>query len=184
MDKEINDNNEEYFKLKKEIVITILEIILAIFVGIGISKFAITNTEVPTGSMVPTIEEHALLFSNRLAYKINKPERFDIVVFKHPDEDDKLLIKRVIGLPGETVSCKSGQIYVDGIALNEHSYLADTVHTSDFGPYEIPEDCYFMLGDNREGSYDARYWQNKFVSADNIIAKAWFEYKPEFRKLN
>ena len=183
MSEENNEAIDKYKKLKKEIKVTLIEVLIAAIIGICVSRFVITNTEVPSGSMIPTIEEHAMLFSYRLAYTFSNPERFDIVVFRHPDGDEKLLIKRVIGLPGETIKCENGHIYVDDKLLVEDNYLSDNVYTSDFGPYDIPDNCYFMLGDNRTNSLDARYWNNKFVNIDDIIGKALFEYEPEFKKL-
>lgn len=184
MCKDTSCSNNEYGKLKKDLIITVVEIILAIIIGIAISTFIVANTEVPTGSMIPTIEERAMLMSNRTAYWFSKPKRGDIVIFEFPDDNNKLLIKRVIGLPGDKIEGKEGNVYINNVKLDESAYINKAVYTNEFGPYTVPNNCYFMMGDNREHSLDSRYWKNKFVSKDNIIAQAWFEYKPTFKKLN
>ena len=92
-------------------------------------------------------------------------------------------MKRVIGLPGETVNIVDGKVYIDGsdTPLDE-PYLAEPMEGS-YGPYTVPEGCYFMLGDNRNNSQDARFWQNKYVAKDKIIAKVLFSYYPKLGKI-
>ena len=115
------------------------------------------------------------------------PERGDIVIFKYPDNEEETYVKRVVGLPGETVTIENAKVYIDGSETPlDEPYLKEewTVAT---GPYtfEVPEDCYFVMGDNRNDSWDARYWTNTYVSGDKILGKAIFTYWPlsEFGKL-
>jgi signal peptidase I len=110
----------------------------------------------------------------RLAYLISNPKRGDVIVFPYPDDEKVDFIKRIIGLPGETIEGKDGLVYIDGKPLKE-PYVKDKID-SDFGPYVVPEDGYFMMGDNRNNSEDSRYWEHKFVSQDKIKGKAILKY--------
>ena len=102
--------------------------------------------------MEQTIMTGDRVFGNRLAYKTKDQERFDIVIFKYPDDPSQLFVKRVIGLPGETVNIVDGKVYInDSEEPLDDSFCPETPQGS-FGPYEVPEGCYFMLGDNRNHS--------------------------------
>ena len=106
------------------------------------------------------------------------------MIFKYPDDESQLFIKRVIGLPGETVEIIDGKVYIDGSETPlDDSFIPETMRGS-FGPYEVPEDCYFMLGDNRNNSKDSRYWENTFVRFDQIVGKAIIRYYPSIKLLN
>ena len=85
---------------------------------------------------------------------------------------------RIIGLPGETVEVKDGKVYIDGSEKPLDDSFCNEVPIGDFGPYEVPKNCYFMMGDNRNNSLDSRYWKNHFVEKDAILAKAVFRYWP------
>ena len=115
---------------------------------------------------------------NRLAYIKDDPERYDIVIFKYPDDPSKIFIKRVIGLPGETVTVKDGKIYIDGKEQTQAVSFCPEEMAGSFGPYEVPEDSYFVMGDNRNNSLDSRYWDNTYVKKEAILAKAGFRYWP------
>ncbi|MGB4661488.1 MAG: signal peptidase I [Mobilitalea sp.] len=162
-------------KIVKEIISWITMIIIAVVLSMFINKFIIMNVEVPTGSMVDTINIDDKVSTFRLAYTFSDPERGDIVVFPYPDDESIDYIKRIIGLPGETIEGKDGYVYIDGVKLIEDDYVMDLLD-EDFGPYEIPEGSCFMMGDNRLSSEDARGWTNKFVSIDKIKGKAIFTY--------
>ena len=118
----------------------------------------------------------------RLYYNFKEPERGDIVIFKYPDDESVDYLKRIIGLPGETVEIISGKVYINGELLDE-PYLSEEP-TGDFGPYQVPEGSYFMMGDNRAVSKDSRYWHNTYVSKDKIIAKAFVMYWPSLKWLD
>ena len=141
--------------------------------------FFLLNTRVlylaiiPSESMEPTIKVGNLVVGTRGDNK--SIERYDIAIFKSPDDESRTLIKRVIGLPGETIEIKNGYVYADGVKLKE-SFVNEL--SSDDGIYKVPEDCYFMMGDNRNDSWDARYWSNTYVTKDKILGKALFTYWP------
>ena len=101
------------------------------------------------------------------------PERGDIVLFKRDIPDSKVYAKRIVGLPGDTIEIKHGVTYINGEALEE-KYLRETPDDEDFGPFNVPEDSYFMMGDNRNNSYDSRYWDEHFVPRKSIISKVNF----------
>ena len=127
-------------------------------------------------SMQPQLSARDVVLMNRITYVTRDPGRFDVVVFKR--EDGKKNVKRIIGLPGETVEVKDGKVYINGsdTPLDE-PYLPEPMEGS-YGPYEVPEGCYFMMGDNRNNSLDARFWDNKFVAKNKIVAKVLFCYYP------
>lgn len=165
----------------KEIISWIITIVLAVVAALFIKNYVIINANIPSGSMENTIMTGDRLFGFRLAYNEKKtPQRGDIVIFKFPDDETENYVKRVIGLPGETVIIEDAKVYIDGSPIPlEEDYLKEewTVAT---GPYtfEVPEDCYLVLGDNRNNSFDARYWENTYVKSDKILGKAVFRYYP------
>ena len=154
---------------------TFLIIFLVVF---ALNKLVYINAVIPSESMQTTIMKGDRIIGSRLAYKSKDPQRFDIVIFKYPDDPSKIFIKRVIGLPGETVEVKDGKVYIDGSEKPLDDSFCNEVPIGDFGPYEGPENSYFMMGDNRNNSLDSRYWKNHFVEKDAILAKAVFRYWP------
>lgn len=162
----------------KELISWAIVIVAAIAVGLIINNFVILKAEIPSSSMENTLKVDDQLIGIRIAYMFHKPERGDIVMFDYPDDESQLYIKRIIGLPGETVEIVNGKVYINGsdTPLNE-PYVKETPLGS-FGPYEVPEGKYFMLGDNRNNSKDSRYWEDKFVAEDKIHCKAWLRFKP------
>lgn len=168
-------------KIIKEIISYIIIIVAAVCVAVFVNSFILSNTRIPTGSMENTIMCGNRLFGNRLAYKFKEPKRGDIIIFKFPDDETGKTnyIKRIIGLPGETVSIVEGTVYINGKKLEE-DYLKEEP-TDSYGPFEVPKKSYFVLGDNRNNSNDARFWENKYVKEDQIIAKAVIKYWPNIK---
>lgn len=155
------------------------KIIVVVFViAFLLGHFVYLNARIPSGSMEQTIMTGDRVFGNRLAYKTKDPERFDIVIFEYPDDPSQLFVKRIIGMPGDTVNIVDGKVYInDSEEPLDDSFCPETPLGS-FGPYEVPEGCYFMLGDNRNHSADSRYWQNTFVEKDAILAEVAVRYWP------
>lgn len=162
--------------MSKRIVKEIISWILVLLVGLGlaviINKTVIFRVSTPTGSMENTIMTGEKNWVFRQAYLFNNPERGDIVVFPFPDDQSEDRLKRIIGLPGETIEGRGGLVYIDGNPLEEPYVKAPL--DEDFGPFSIPEGHYFMMGDNRVPSIDARHWDNKFVSKKKIKGKIVF----------
>ncbi|HBI74433.1 MAG TPA: signal peptidase I [Lachnospiraceae bacterium] len=161
----------------KEAFSWIMVLVVAVAIAFLINRFVIFKVAVPTGSMENTILVDDKVVTFRLSYLFHDPERGDIVVFPFPDNEKEDYIKRIIGLPGETVEGKAGLVYINGEPLEE-PYVKEKINR-DFGPYEVPEDHYFMMGDNRNESQDSRYWDNKFLAENKIKGKALFKY-PNF----
>ena len=121
---------------------------------------------IPSGSMENTIQIGDFAVGSRLNTK--DIQRYDIVTFDSPDNPKITYIKRVIGLPGETVIVQNGEVWVDGEKLDD-SFVKESMNDSGDGTYVVPEGCYFMMGDNRHNSLDSRYWG--FVPEDHIVGR-------------
>lgn len=139
-------------------------------------------------SMETTLEKDSKIIINKFSYILGKPDRFDVVVFELEGKEHSFYnIKRVIGLPGESVQIKDGQVYIDGKEINEKVNV-EAIVNSGLAEDEIvlEKDQYFVLGDNRNNSEDSRFATVGFIKKDDIIGKAWIKLKPlEFiSKLN
>lgn len=164
----------------QELMSWVIPILIAVLAALILKSFVIINANVPSGSMLNTIHEDDNLFGFRLAYQFSEPERGDIIIFYYPDDESKKFIKRIIGLPGDKVIIQDAKIYInDSEEPLEEDYLPEEWTIAN-GPYEfnVPEDSYLVLGDNRNDSLDARFWENTYVSKDKIIGKAWCIYYP------
>lgn len=175
------DKNAKKRSFWKEVLSYIEIFAVAFIIAYVLTHFLIINCRVPTGSMLDTIQLTDRIIGSRLSYISADPQRGDIIIFPAPDDETKIYIKRVIGLPGETVEVKGGRVYINGSDTPlEEPYLNDEYLTGsrDFGPYTVPEDSYFMLGDHRNDSADSRVWNNTCVKKENIMGKALFIYFP------
>lgn len=146
---------EEPFSWKKEIISWIQIIVAAVIIALVLNNFIIANSRVPTGSMENTIMSKSRVIGSRLAYLTSDPERGDVVIFHFPDDPTGKIyyVKRVIGLPGETVNVVDGKVYInDSDTPLDEPYLPEPMEGS-YGPYTVPEGCYFMMGDNRNNSW-------------------------------
>lgn len=141
-----------------------------------VNKLLVVNSAVRSDSMADTIRSGDRFFADRRAYDGKAPARGDIVLFHGPDNKDTTYVKRIIGLPGEILTIKDGKVQINGFSLEE-PYLFEMPKGS-YGPYEIPEGCYFVMGDNRNRSYDSRFWKHSFVKREDILGKAGYRYWP------
>ncbi|MDO4265023.1 MAG: signal peptidase I [Eubacteriales bacterium] len=207
-------------------------IVTAAIIAFVLNTFVIANSEVPTGSMEPTINEHNRVIGSRLSYTFGEPDRGDIAIFKfgwicehckkamgegEPPEICPLCgkkitkpktlyyVKRVIGMPGDVIEIKqegsvkaselseippglvdspsddaelaTAAVYVNGEKITEDYLKEPMLYTGDMH-FEVPENCYFMMGDNRNNSRDARFWNNPYISDEKMVAKVLFRYFP------
>lgn len=182
-----NQKNKKPKSKLQETIEFCIPIVIAVVLALILRIFVFANAVVPTGSMLNTIQEGDRIIASRLAYKNDDPQRYDIILFKYPDDESQIYVKRVIGLPGETVQIVGGVVYVtktDGKTIQlADSFVTACVPYGDFGPYVVPKDSYFMLGDNRNDSKDSRYWTNTYVKRDKIIGKVKFRYYPSIGKI-
>lgn len=174
----VNKKNKRMNPAVKEMLQWILTFAAAFFIAFFADHFIIVNAQIPSGSMENTIMTGDRVFGNRLSYLLSNPKRFDIVIFRYPDDRSQLYIKRVIGLPGETVEIRNGKIYINGSDEPLQDVETKDEMIGSFGPYVVPKGCYFMLGDNRNNSKDSRYWDDPYVPLTDMLGKAFFRYWP------
>lgn len=163
----------------KEALSWVKTILLAAVLAALVNTFLIVNAKVPTGSMENTIMTGDRFIALRTAYWVEEPVRGDVVVFRYPDSPDTLYVKRIIGEGGDRVLIEDGTVYVNGTALEEDYIAEQTI--GNFGPYDVPEGCYFMMGDNRNHSLDSRFWENQYVERDEILGKVVLCYYKDFK---
>lgn len=133
-------------------------------------KFVICNTIISSGSMEPTLMTGDYVIINRLAYTAKDINRGDIVSF-WSDECGEYLVKRVIGLPGDEIVFRDGYVLINGLLADESAYLKDNIETNCSKSFVVPDGCIFVLGDNRENSYDSRFFENPYISQKKIVGK-------------
>lgn len=161
---------------KKPFIREITEVVvLAVIAAIFLKTFIVEMYWVPSESMVPTIVVKDRVVVTKFNYWFREPEHGEVVVFKSPTEENKNLIKRLIGVPGDTVEFKDNALYINGEKVDE-PYLSEEAFSVDYGPIILPEKMYFMCGDNRQHSLDSRSWG--FVSEDLLIGKGVAVYWP------
>jgi signal peptidase I len=169
-------------------------ILLAIIIAFFIRTFVIQAYKIPSGSMKPTLQigDHILVskfnygvklpFLRSTLIPIGTPKRGDILVFIYPEDRSKDFIKRLIGLPGDTIEIRNKKILMNGLPLNDtHGVYSDNLiipgsiqPRDNFGPVTVPEDSIFVMGDNRDESYDSRFWG--FVKMKDVLGKALIIY--------
>ena len=169
-------------------------IVVAVILALFIRTFVVQAFKIPSGSMLPTLQigDHLLVnkfiygikipFSGKTLIPISHPDRGDVVVFRFPKDPSVDYIKRVVGIAGDTVEVKDKVVYVNGVpAIEPHAHTTDPTilpgHQSprdNVGPLIVPEDSIFVMGDNRDNSYDSRFWG--FVNDKAILGKAFILY--------
>lgn len=185
--KAIEKSEKQEVSKLKEAISFMTPIVIALIVAILLKTFIFANAVVPTGSMINTIQEGDRIIASRLAYINEDPKRYDVIIFHYPDDESQLFVKRIIGMPGETINIKNGIVYITDANGNtteaRSDFVTNCVPTGDFGPYTVPLGSYFVMGDNRNDSWDARYWKKKNVEKKKIIGKVKFRYFPNPSKI-
>jgi len=182
LDKSTNGKTDFFLSLFENNFFDYLKVgIFCVMVFLVLTEVIFLNASVPTNSMANTISADDRHISFRFYYDIFEPKRFDVVVCRFPDDTEKLLVKRIIGLPNETLQIINGEVYINNSETPlDEPYLSSNNY-SNIGPLEIPDGHYFMMGDNRDDSWDARYWFNQFVPFEDILGRVIFKYYTEFK---
>jgi signal peptidase I len=168
-------------------------LVMAVVLALFIRTFVVQAFKIPSGSMLPTLQIGDHLLVNKFLYGIRipivgkrilalrEPERDDVIVFIYPQDPSKDFIKRVKGLPGETIEIRNKVLYVNGEAVEDpNAYYEKTTERlaraprDDFGPFVVPQGTVFVMGDNRDHSHDSRFWGT--VPIDDILGKAFVLY--------
>ncbi len=177
-------------RLRENLEAVVIAVLLALF----IRAFVVQAFKIPSGSMEPTLQVGDHILVNKFTYgirmpvanstiiPISQPERGDIIVFEYPVEPDKDFIKRVVAIPGDVVEIRDKKVYVNGglvddypVKHNGDGILPESANNRDnFGPVTVPEGRYFVLGDNRDNSYDSRFWG--FVRYSALKGEAFIIY--------
>lgn len=161
---------------------TIQTVLIAASVFLVIYIFLMRPFEVSGESMFPTFKNGEYILTNLISLRFDDPSRGDVIVFKAPTDENKDFIKRVIGVPGDSVSVRDSKVYINGVLLDESEYLAETVRTpngqflSEGKTITVPEGNYIVMGDNRPHSSDSREWG--LLPKSEIIGRSFFVYWP------
>ena len=163
----------------KELSGWLLYIVLIIALTWTVVTFVGQRTEVRGSSMETTLSDKDQLIVDKMTYRFRDPKRYDIVVFPYQYQDNTYYIKRIIGLPGETVQILSGMVYIDGMRLDEH-YGNEIMENPGIAeePLTLGEDEYFVLGDNRNNSSDSRASDVGLIHRKDLIGRAWIRVWP------
>lgn len=167
----------------KEIIKELAGWLLYIVLIIAFTWFVVTfmgqRTEVSGSSMETTLSDKDQLIVDKMTYRFRDPKRYDIVVFPYQYQDNTYYIKRIIGLPGETVQILSGMVYIDGMRLDEH-YGNEMMENPGIAeePLTLDENEYFVLGDNRNNSSDSRASDVGLIHRKDLIGRAWIRVWP------
>lgn len=158
------------------------EIIVALLLVWLLLTFVAQNSTVYGSSMEPTLYSGEMIIVNKFIYRFTEPLRGDIIVFEHEDavKGKELMIKRIIGMPGDTVELIDGDVYINGEKYDESGYLVEKTEITGniTEPFVVPENSYFVMGDHRSVSKDSRYSDVGAISKDQIIGKASFRFWP------
>lgn len=177
-EKKKKPNKIEQSKLR-DLIELIIYCVFVLVIMFLIIKFVGQRTVVIGQSMEPTLQDGDNLITDKITYRFTDPKRFDIIVFPYRDNRSKLLIKRVIGMPGETVQIIAGDVYINGYELNDgygNALMTDPGLATD--PIVLGEDEYFVLGDNRNNSQDSRFASVGNIRRSEIIGRAWLRIWP------
>ncbi|MFI3209101.1 MAG: signal peptidase I [Eubacteriales bacterium] len=170
---------KEYKSLKSELLGWLIYILVVVVFTFVFITFVGQRTTVSGDSMYPTLHDGDSLIIDKISYRFSDPERYDIIVFPYDYEDEIYYIKRIIGLPGETIQIIDGEVYIDGELLGE-TYGNEVIENPGVAEYAITlgEDEYFVLGDNRNNSKDSRSSSVGIINGEDFVGKAFIRIWP------
>lgn len=178
-DSGVMDSVKNFLDFSFETIRVVIVSLILIFV---VRSFVIQPFFVKGSSMEPNFEDGDYLIVNEIGYRLEKPKRGDVIIFRYPNDTSEYFIKRIVGLPGETIQIENGEVKIfnaenpDGFILDESVYLADSVVTTGSDLEELGDTEYYVLGDNRGASSDSRRWG--ILDKNYIIGKAWVRAWP------
>lgn len=165
--------------LRMDLRVWARDIVLSLFIAAAVIVFLCQPVKVEGTSMLPQLADEQRIFVNKLVYRIDGIERGDVIVFRFPEDLRRSYIKRVVGLPGETIEVRKGTVHIDGRALSEPYVPHRYRDRASYPPVTVPEGAYYVLGDHRNTSNDSRTWGT--VDKSFIKGKAVFAYWPPER---
>ena len=170
------DDSEDAIRL---ITRWIVDVIVVVVLAVFLVQYMGMNYEVIGYSMEPAFEVGDTVLVDRIAYKVGKPRRFDVVLFRNEGNEEQVYMKRIIGLPGEKIQIQNGNVYVDDQLLNtgERKEKINLPGIAD-NPVTLGKDEYFVIGDNYDSSEDSRFSNIGNVTRSEMIGKVWFRFYP------
>ncbi|MDQ0190772.1 signal peptidase I [Alicyclobacillus cycloheptanicus] len=150
--------------------------VIGVAIALGSHQWVAYAADVPTDSMNPTIPAPCYVVVDKLATELARPYRGEVVLFHFPDDPSQIYVKRIIGMPGDTVKVTYDHIYINGKLLSEP--WPHGANEYGLGTYHVPSGHYFMMGDNRPVSFDSRFWQHPYVARSAIIGQAQYVFLP------
>lgn len=174
---------KEQTSMMREIMSWVIYIAAVIVLTYLVITFVGQRTEVNGESMMETLHDGDNLIVDKISYRFRDPERYEIIVFPFEYEDDTYFIKRIIGLPGDTISIADGKVYIDGELLEDEVYGREIMMEPDgslwqMDPIVLGEEEYFVLGDNRNNSMDSRDPSVGVLTKDDLMGRAWIRIWP------
>lgn len=162
---------KEVFGIGKVMAITALTVLF-------ITRFLVMVVYVPSSSMEPTLETGSIVLANPRAYKGERsPQRGDVIIFKRNNaDDDRFYVKRVVATQGQIVEIINGETFINGEKYDE-PWLKEKPQELNFGPFTVGQNCVFAMGDNRNNSFDCRYWPEHFIKVEDVRAKVFLQNK-------
>ena len=148
---------------------------MAGLIALVIRTFILQIFYIPSGSMIPTLLPKDRIIGLMFTYRFREPQRYDVVIFKYPEDRSKNFVKRLIAFPGETVKIRSGQVFINDVLLEPKGFTPEP-DDSYFGPVTVPAHNYFVMGDNRPNSADSRVWG--FLPQQNLMGTGWVRIWP------
>jgi signal peptidase I len=184
-DLEQKEKKETRKKIFLKLLFWIISVPIAICLGIFLCKIMIAKTKVANDSMEPTLSKNDSVIINTLTYRLKDPKRFEVIVFRKGDDEHSLYdIKRIYGMPGETIQIKEGVIFINGKELEDEMKLEEPLLSGVAAePYKLGDNEYFVLADDRNNAEDSRYSSYGMVKRSSIIGKAWIRTN-EFNFIN
>jgi len=171
-----------YSEIKKSLLWLLIPV-SAVLLAVILNSFVILSAIVPSVSMADTLEKGSLLVADRLAYLKSSPQRGDVIIFTHPEIDERHIVKRVIAVAGDSVEIRQGRVYLNFSKEPLSEPYVNDYDSDSMESVTVPDGCLFVMGDNRQNSHDSRHLNDSFVRTEEVEAKAVLTLLPKVKKL-